>query len=424
MSYQPGGSGHGSQQPYQGSQYPGGDQAQKPGGYTQGYGQQPGAEQAQNPGGYAQGYGQQPAPGYGQQGYGQQPATGYGQQGYGQQPATGYGQQGYGQQPATGYGQQGYGQQPAPGYGQQGYGQQAGYGQGYGQPAPRAPRGLPANFGTYLVYVISALGVINFFLGFAPAAGGNYDYPGNFLYQFYPVAVAVLGAGGFVALTTLLLKQDTKFSGVVAALSIVGGLLILFQFFTKGEGSDAGFGFILLIVFGVIQAAVAIPWLLVEAGIITTGPPAAAVAVSTDTGALGTGAAPAAEQSTSYGQSGGYAAASGYGQTGATQSQPEQHSGGRQAPAQSNPYAQSSHGQSAAPSSDSGSVGLSKASESGSSEATTAVPSSSPSMPPPATSAPSTPSAPSAPNPYETPAAAEQPNPYGDKTTQFKAPER
>jgi hypothetical protein len=260
--------------------------------------------------------------------------------------------------------------------------------------------------------------------------------------------LALLAVGGLLALTTLLPKPGNKVSATVAALSVVGALLVLFQFITKGNlalsafasigdgdaSLDAGIGFILLIVFGVIQAAVAVAWLLVESGIIKT---AAATAASTDTGAQSSGqhsgATSAAEPSTSYGQSGGYGSSTAYGQSSSAQqpSQAEHAGGGHQAaPAQSNPYAQSGYGQSGTPGTDPGSVGLSKASDSNASDATTAVPSSTP-------SSPQTPGSPSGSgtagfgsqpgaNPYESPAggASEQPNPYGDQTTQFKAPER
>ncbi|WP_207843143.1 DUF5336 domain-containing protein [Williamsia soli] len=419
MSYQPGGSGYGSQQPYQGGQYPGAGQPEASGQtYNQGYGQQ--------------GYGQQPAAG--QQGYGQQ--SGAGQQGYGEQPAQGYGQQGYGQQgygqqPAAG--QQGYGQQPAQGYGQQGYGQQPaqGYGQqGYGQPAARAPQGLPAAFGTYLIYALGGLGLINFFLGFAPALDGD-DAPNNFGW-FPAIGLVALAIAGLTAATTLLPNQTAKVSGAVAVTSVVAALFLLFHLITGVDiFGDSAIGFILLLVFGFIQAAVAVVWLLVDSGILKTGPSGAAnSAVSTDTGALNTGAqqtgsTQGAEQSTSYGQSGGYGAA--YGQPATGQSAQSEHSGGHQAaaPGQSNPYAQTSYGQSNTP--DSPAVGLGKASDSNASDATTAVPSSTPSSPstPSASSAPGYGAQPSTPNPYETPAAgssAEQ-NPYGDQTTQFKSPE-
>jgi hypothetical protein len=433
MSYQPGGSGYGSQQPYQGSQYPGAGQHEsgQPS-YNPGYGQQPGGEPTQNPG-YGQGYGQ-PA-----QGYGQQPA---GQQGYGQ-PSQPYGQQGYGQQPAQGYPQQGYGQQ------------------GYGQ--SRGPKGLPADLGMYLAYAVGALGLINFFLGFAPAFDAEgFDVDQNNLFLRLPTAIALLGAAGLIALTTALLRQNAKLSGIVAALSVIGALVLLFQFLTKGD-IDAGIGFILAIVFAILQAAVAIAWLLTEAGIIKTAgsgaPNASADSASTSTGQhlnssrtgdQSTGYGQAGDQSTGYGQAGGYGAASSYGQSGGATAagSGDQHSGGHQAaPGQSNPYAQSGYGQQGT---GSGSVGLGKSDSgpAGSSDATTVVPSgpwspSSPSAAPGQSSTPSsapgqssTPSSDpgtsnfgaqpgtSAPNEAPSTPSGEQQNPYGNQTTQFKSPER
>ncbi|WP_020108490.1 DUF5336 domain-containing protein [Nocardia sp. 348MFTsu5.1] len=394
MSYQPGGSGYGSQQPYQGSQYPGAGQPEAGGQqYGQGYGQQPGGQQ---------GYGQQPG---GQQGYGQQPG---GQQGYGQQPG---GQQGYGQQPAQGYGQQGYGQQ---GYG--GYGQQ-----GYAQPTPR--RGLPAALGTYLVYALGALGLINFFLGFAPAVDDD-DAPQLFVW-LPAVALIVLAIAGLTAAATLLPKQTAKPAGAVAAASVVAALYLLI-YLVLGDISEsgAGIGLILLTVFAFIQAAVAVVWLLVEVGIIKTAATADAGA-STASAATSTGSQPAAAESTpSYGQGGSYGQGSGYA---AGYGQGAQSTGSHQAApsAPGNPYAQTSYGQSAPAAPDS--VGLNKP---GSSEATTAVPSAGPSAPSTAPQ-PSSPSAQPGAHPgatsYQAPGAAgseEHPGQGSDQTTQFKTPER
>lgn len=430
MSYQPGGSGYGSQQPYQGSQYPGAGQHEsgQPS-YNPGYGQQPGGEPAQNPG-YGQGYGQ-PAPGYGQQ-----PA---GQQGYGQ-PSQPYGQQGYGQQPAQGYAQQGYGQQD---YGQQGYGQSQG------------SKGLPADLAKYLAYAVGAFGLINFFLGFASAFDAEgFDVDQNNLFLRLPTAIALLGAAGLIALTTALLRQNTKLSGIVAALSIIGALVLLFQFLTKGD-IDAGIGFILAIVFAILQAAVAIAWLLTEAGIIKTAGSgasnASADSASTSpgqhsnsslTGDQSAGYGQAGDQSTGYGQAGGqsagygqgYGAASSYGQSGGATAagSGDQHSGGHQAaPGQSSPYAQSGYGQQGT---GSGSTGLGKSDSgpAGSSDATTVVPSSpsaAPGQPSTPSSAPGTSNfgaqpGTSAPNEAPSTPSGEQQNPYGNQTTQFKSPER
>jgi hypothetical protein len=237
--------------------------------------------------------------------------SGYGEQ---QQPA-------YGQQP-----QQQYPQQPGqqyPGQQQYGYGQ---YG-GYQQPARQ---GLPVNLGQYLVYALGVLGLVNLFIGFASAIDTKgADLSGNNLYlRFGTAALVILAAAGLTAATSLLPNQ-TKHAGFVAAGSVVGALVALFTILTlpgsdSGEGSvDAGIGLILLVVFGFIQAAVAVAWLLVEAGVIKTGPsaPAAPDAYAQQLAAQQAAAQQAAGQQAAgqqYGQQAqayGQPAGAGYGQT-------------------------------------------------------------------------------------------------------------
>jgi len=236
--------------------------------------------------------------------------SGYGE---GQQPT--YGQQQPQQQYPQQYGQQQYGGQPQYGYGQYG---------GYQQPARQ---GLPVNLWQYLVYGIGVLGLVNLFIGFAPGlSGGSGD--GNHVYLFVFVApLLLLAAGGLLALPSLLPKQ-ARYAAPVAVLSIVGALVVLFQIIVVptssateySESSDIGIGTILLCVFGFIQAALAVAWLLVEAGVIKTGPVAPA---GPDTYAQQVAAQQAAAQqaaqSQQYGQQaqtyGQAAAGGGYGQT-------------------------------------------------------------------------------------------------------------
>ncbi|MGU3292403.1 DUF5336 domain-containing protein [Williamsia sp. M5A3_1d] len=293
MTYQSGGGhdrpGSGST-PASGSEYgtPGsyGQQGQQWGqqGYPQGYGQQAGQQPTYGqPGqqGY-QGYGAQPGqPSYGQpqqpgqQGYGQQPTYGQpgqqGYQGYGAQPGQQAGQSGYGQQP----GQQGYGQQP---WGQQAWGQgqgQQGGQQPWGQPTPvkKPSQGLPAAIGTYLVYILTALGLVNLFLGFANGISFGDTAGSSTLFQsIIGVPLLVLAGAGLIAGTTLLPNITGKVSHVVAPLSVVAALMALFQIVTLPEGVSAGIGAILLLVFGLIQAVVAVVLLLVDAKVLKTAP--------------------------------------------------------------------------------------------------------------------------------------------------------
>ncbi|WP_018178463.1 DUF5336 domain-containing protein [Jongsikchunia kroppenstedtii] len=197
---------------------------------------------------------------------------------------------GYGEHQQPAYGQQPQQQYP-PQQGQQYAGQQQyGYGQYGGYPQP-ARQGLPVNLWQYLVYGLGVLGLVNLFIGFAPAYDTKgHDINGNNLYQVgYVAPLVILAAAGLIAAASLLPKQ-TKPTGAVAALSIVGAVVALFILVTDNvyltilTGSfggdsgdthpDAGIGAILLVVFGFVQAALAVAWLLVEAGVIKTGPAA------------------------------------------------------------------------------------------------------------------------------------------------------
>lgn len=268
------------------------------------------------------------------------------------------GGQGYGSEQQPAYGQQApqqqYQQAPAQ-YGQQqyGYGQQPQY--GYQQPAPR--QGLPVNLWQYLVYTVGALGAVNLFIGFAAAIDtssyGRSD--GNNLYLQFPAPLVILAAAGLIALTSLLPNQ-AKHAGFAAAGSVVGALVALFTILTLPSGADSGIGLILLCVFGFVQAAAAVTWLLVDAGIVKTGPPAA---VAPDAYAQQLAAQQAAAQQAAaaqqYGQAQGYGQAGGYGQTTAVgygQSSPATGATPAQQSAQSSatPYSQSA--QPAAPAAD------------------------------------------------------------------------
>lgn len=290
------------------------------------------------------------------------------------------GGQGYGSEQQPAYGQQQYQQAPQQ-YGQQQYG----YGQqqqqyGYQQPAPR--QGLPVNLWQYLVYAIGALGVVNLFIGFAGAIdvkGG--DLSGNNLYlRFGTAALVILAAAGLTALTSLLPNQS-RHAGFVAAGSVVGALVALFSILTlpgsdSSEGSiDAGIGLILLCVFGFLQAAVAVAWLLVESDVIKTGPQAPAAPdayaqqLAAQQGGAQQGAAPSSaqqygqaqtySQAQGYGQPQGYGQAGGYGQTTAVgygQSSPQStgpSTAQQSAQSAAAPYSQA--GQPSAPSTDAGS---------------------------------------------------------------------
>ncbi|GAB87857.1 DUF5336 domain-containing protein [Gordonia rubripertincta] len=309
---------------------------------TGGYGQQP--ESGQSHGQYGQQY-----PQSGQQSYGQSPQQGYGQQ-YGQNPQQGYGQQQYGQQ--QGYGQQ-YGQNPQQGYGQQQYGQQQGYGQyGYGQqqqPAKPPSQGLPPFTPTILAGVIGLFGLVVLFSGFLAAARA-YDFSVQLFQTPFNAPYALVAVAGVLALISLIPGVKVAAAPIVAALTIPAFLITLFLFLSVDNNAS---GAIVLLIFSLLSALLAIVWLLVEAGVVKVAP--ALAAPSSATGPIATATsgsdASAGQQAAGQAQAHGDAQASAYG-AGSGQSQYGQQSSANYDPSA---YSQASDtGQSGYPSAQSG----------------------------------------------------------------------
>ncbi|MGW6032924.1 DUF5336 domain-containing protein [Gordonia terrae] len=317
MTYPPGG--YGQQQPESGQSY---GQYGNQSGYPQSGAHNTGPQGSPAPGsdqyGQAQQYG-------GQQGYGQQygqagQSYGQGQPGYGQSPAQGYGDQGYGQQ---GYGQPGYGQQ-----GQQGYGQY-----GYSQPPVKQPsQGLPAITPVLLAAAIGAFGLIVLFSGFLSAAE-TYDFALKLFQTQYNAPYTLISVAGILALISLIPGIKVPAAPIVASLAITSFLITLFQFLNI---DDNGAGAIVLLIFTLLSAVLAVVWLLTDAGVIKVAP-----AVGDATAAVAPGSSAATQSDTgAHQQTGGYgdAQTTAYG-TGSAQAQY-----GQQASANYDPsaYSQSS----------------------------------------------------------------------------------
>lgn len=156
-------------------------------------------------------------------------------------------------------------------------------GQGYGQPAPgygAAPtqgrgKGLPF----FLNLGVIALGVISFFLGFAPYVTEDKDYSGHDSRDSANFFLNVAGSGvGIVALTVLLaaalvaafalLPKQEQHGVVVAALSVTGFVSLLFLLFGISGPVKAGLGLIFVLITSFVQAAAAVVGLLLESGVI------------------------------------------------------------------------------------------------------------------------------------------------------------
>lgn len=276
-----------------------------------GYGQQPESGQSYgqygSPSGYpqagSQNTGSQGSPTSGSEQYGQQyPQSG--QQGYGQSPQ----QQGYGQS----YGQQGYGQSygQQQGYGQQGYGQQ-GYGQyGYSQQPVKPPsQGLPAITPTILAGVIGLFGLVVLFSGFLAAAQA-YDFEVQLFQTQYNAPYALVAVAGVLSLISLIPGVKVAAAPIVASLTVTAFLITLFQFLSVDDNAS---GAIVLLIFSLLSAVLAVVWLLVEANVIKVAPAVAAPASATGPIATATSATDASAGQQTAGQGQGDAQASAYG---------------------------------------------------------------------------------------------------------------
>ncbi|GAC01611.1 hypothetical protein GONAM_30_00200 [Gordonia namibiensis NBRC 108229] len=299
---------------------------------TGGYGQQP--ESGQSHGQYGQQY-----PQSGQQSYGQGPQQGYGQQ-YGQNPQQGYGQQ-YGQQ--QGYGQQQYGQNPQQGYGQYGYGQQ--------QPVKPPSQGLPAITPTILAGVIGLFGLVVLFSGFLAAARA-YDFSVELFQTPFNAPYALVAVAGVLALISLIPGVKVAAAPIVAALTIPAFLITLFLFLSVDNNAS---GAIVLLIFSLLSALLAIVWLLVEADVVKVAPALAAPSSATGpiTAATSGTDASAGQQGAGHGdaQASAYGAGSGsgqsqYGQQSSANYDPSAYS---QAPGTGQSYSSAQSGQASAP---------------------------------------------------------------------------
>ncbi|HEY0454180.1 DUF5336 domain-containing protein [Actinophytocola sp.] len=121
-----------------------------------------------------------------------------------------------------------------------------------------------------LLLVGAGLGLVNLFMGLAPAASG-----GGISQSLYEVGVGWLPVlffiGGLLAITGLLPKGTSL--GVVPAVVVLGAVLgHLFSFSAIPSGGSTGVGFIMILVFGIVELAALVVSYLFEVGILK--PPA------------------------------------------------------------------------------------------------------------------------------------------------------
>jgi hypothetical protein len=110
--------------------------------------------------------------------------------------------------------------------------------------------------------VVAALGLINFFVGFADA----YDGGDSAFFANGSVIPALFLLGGLFALPVILPGENRKPGLAPAALSVAAMLTIMF--FTFSSDPDVGTGTILMLIFGILQGLVAVAAYLLDEGIV------------------------------------------------------------------------------------------------------------------------------------------------------------
>lgn len=150
-----------------------------------------------------------------------------------------------------------------------------------GSPTPPAAPGGAKSIGFFLTVAVLALGVVNFLLGFAPftsfsssGLGSDVSTTSNF-FESGVYALGFLFAGGVLAGVSLLPNQ--KYAGVVAALTVVGFVSMLFTAFSVGSTEYAdislGWGLIVVLIFGFVQTVIAAAVLLLDIGLLKAPAP-------------------------------------------------------------------------------------------------------------------------------------------------------
>lgn len=157
---------------------------------------------------------------------------------------------------------------------------QGGYGAPqYGAPQQQyggAPKAGPDLLGTIAPAAIGVLGIAAPLLGFGSAATAKFGDGSASFYEASGVSyiVALVLISGLVALVGFVPQQRPQF-GISAALSVTVVLMMLFGLSGIGEGASTGWAYWLVFVVALVQAGVAIGALLMGAGMIGGGAPAA-----------------------------------------------------------------------------------------------------------------------------------------------------
>ncbi|MTD14283.1 hypothetical protein GIS00_10020 [Nakamurella sp. YIM 132087] len=122
------------------------------------------------------------------------------------------------------------------------------------------------DLGKILPLAIAGLAFLNLIFGFLSVQDSTYG--SSSVYAALGWSPALLIAAGVIAAGSLLPKKSTS-PLAVAGLSFAGGFGALFAFF---DVVSPGIGFILILIFGLIQGIAGVVLLLIEGGIIPSAP--------------------------------------------------------------------------------------------------------------------------------------------------------
>lgn len=145
------------------------------------------------------------------------------------------------------------------------------------QPQAQAAAAGPSKLPLYLLVAVAVLGLAVYLFSFGPMFTiSDTDFPqlGSASGTSLGLGLAVVASlfGGLLAGASLLPKQKAAF-GVVAAVSVLGFLLVVAEIINTPEGVSIGWALYAVIVLTFLQAAVAIGALLLDAGIISAPVP-------------------------------------------------------------------------------------------------------------------------------------------------------
>ncbi len=145
------------------------------------------------------------------------------------------------------------------------------------QPQAPAQAAGPSKLPFYLLVAVAVLGLAVYLFSFGPMFTiSNTDFPqlGSASGTSLGLGLAVVASllAGLLAGASLLPKQKVA-AGVVAAVSVLGFLLVLAEIINKPDGVSIGWALYVVIALTFLQAAVAIGALLLDADIISAPAP-------------------------------------------------------------------------------------------------------------------------------------------------------